>query len=217
MRRIVPVAAALVMLGASGCFGGDHRTTTAAPTFGLTRPHDYNDFCGGGECAPHGLVPVTLRRIMHLPRLAAGAGCPVSRSRVVSSQFGPALGAGPAYPVGLGGGVLQITPPSRGTVFAGSGWGGNKVLWVIAPLYRGPVLVRGGRIDQLGGMGFDAGNTYTRSYSELDLPPAASGGHGWRGAPSHTRVRAPGCYAYQIDGTDFSRVVVFRATSPIHG
>jgi hypothetical protein len=26
-----------------------------------------------------------------------------------------------------------------------------------------------------------------------------------------TRLRAPGCYAWQIDGPTFSRVVVFRA------
>jgi hypothetical protein len=29
--------------------------------------------------------------------------------------------------------------------------------------------------------------------------------------PSYTRLRGPGCYAYQVDGTSFSRVVVFRA------
>jgi hypothetical protein len=33
----------------------------------------------------------------------------------------------------------------------------------------------------------------------------------WRSAGTYTRVRAAGCYAYQIDGTTFSRVVVFRA------
>lgn len=29
--------------------------------------------------------------------------------------------------------------------------------------------------------------------------------------PSTTRVRAPGCYAYQVDGTTFSSVIVFGA------
>jgi hypothetical protein len=29
--------------------------------------------------------------------------------------------------------------------------------------------------------------------------------------PSSVRVRAPGCYGVQIDGTTFSRVVVFTA------
>lgn len=206
---------ALVVLGAAGCSTGDHHDAAAPPTFGLPRPHDYNDFCNGATCAPHGLVPSTLRRTMHLPQVAPGAGCPVSRSRVVSARFGPALGAGPAFPVGLTGGDLQVMPPSRRTQWAGSGWGGNKVLWVIAPGYRGPLLVRGARIDTRGGVGFDVGTT--RPYSELDLPPAAGGFSGWREEPSDTRVRAPGCYAYQIDGTDFSRVIVFRAISQLHG
>ncbi len=30
--------------------------------------------------------------------------------------------------------------------------------------------------------------------------------------PSFTRLRANGWYAYQIDGTSFSRAIVFRAT-----
>jgi hypothetical protein len=30
--------------------------------------------------------------------------------------------------------------------------------------------------------------------------------------PSFTRVRKPGCYAYEVDGTSFSEVIVFRAT-----
>jgi len=34
---------------------------------------------------------------------------------------------------------------------------------------------------------------------------------GWANYPSYTRLRAAGCYGYQIDGTAFSRVIVFRA------
>ena len=34
---------------------------------------------------------------------------------------------------------------------------------------------------------------------------------GQRYRPSYTRVRGPGCYAYQVDGTSFSRVIVFEA------
>jgi hypothetical protein len=67
-------------------------------------------------------------------------------------------------------------------------------------------------------MGFDIGDsTNTRPYFELDLWPMDATLDGWRTFPSHTRVRATGCYAYQIDGTNFSRVVVFRATLPPHG
>ena len=35
------------------------------------------------------------------------------------------------------------------------------------------------------------------------------------GRPSFTRLLAPGCYAYQIDGTSFSRLVVFNAVKGV--
>jgi hypothetical protein len=76
---------------------------------------------------------------------------------------------------------------------------------LFAPRYRGPVLIRGGRLDQAGRLRFDWGNVPPL---ELRIPKVASGD---RGRPSFTRLRAPGCYAYQIDGTSFSRVIVFQA------
>ncbi|MEJ7790439.1 MAG: hypothetical protein WKF65_00500 [Gaiellaceae bacterium] len=33
----------------------------------------------------------------------------------------------------------------------------------------------------------------------------------WLNKGTYTRVRAPGCYAWQIDGRDFTRVITFRA------
>jgi hypothetical protein len=33
-----------------------------------------------------------------------------------------------------------------------------------------------------------------------------------RGVPSNIRALVPGCYGAQIDGTRFSRIVVFRVT-----
>lgn len=33
----------------------------------------------------------------------------------------------------------------------------------------------------------------------------------WANRPSFTRVRAPGCYAYQVDGTGFTEIIVFQA------
>jgi hypothetical protein len=56
--------------------------------------------------------------------------------------------------------------------------------------------------------------------TELGIPTGARGGYppghklvGQRYRPSYTRLRAPGCYAYQIDGLTFSRVIVFRAVA----
>jgi hypothetical protein len=33
----------------------------------------------------------------------------------------------------------------------------------------------------------------------------------WRNFHSYTRLRAPGCYAYQVDGAGFSDSIVFKA------
>jgi hypothetical protein len=39
------------------------------------------------------------------------------------------------------------------------------------------------------------------------------GAEGWRQSPTYTRLRAPGCYALTVDGSTFSRRIVFRARS----
>jgi hypothetical protein len=149
-----------------------------------------------------------LRRPLSLPSIAPGAACPVSTldESFDFGRYGVArgIGPGPAWPIGLAqpGSVLRFAyPPPAGSLMYGSEWSGNKVLWFVAPAVVGPVLVRGGRIDAPGEVRFD-----------LDLNPAvelrlpATLGH-----PSTTRVRAAGCYAYQVDGESFSYPIVFRA------
>jgi hypothetical protein len=81
-------------------------------------------------------------------------------------------------------------------IYYPSDWSGNKVLWV-ARRYRGPVLIRGAQLD---------GPNELRFSSVGGRSPG-----GWQNRPSTTRLRAPGCYAWQVDGTTFSRVIVFRA------
>jgi hypothetical protein len=181
----------------------------APPTSqGLRHAHGFDWMCAGADresCTP-GHVPKKLFRPLHLPTVAPGAPCPVSPAREVSPAYGVALGPGPAYPVGLAEATLSFTsrdlPPP---------WGGNKVIWVIAPRYRGPLLVRGHQLDGPWWVGFDLGR---RPLAELPFPSAKQVGiyrRQWRQTGTTTRVRASGCYAYQIDGTTFSRVVVFRA------
>jgi hypothetical protein len=116
---------------------------------------------------------------------------------------GNGIGPGPAYPI-FGTGTLQIAPPEN---FASTSWGGQKVLWFVLPSYSGPVLIRGGRLDAPGLVRFEIGDVPPR---ELMIP----GRNGPRGRPSYTRLEGPGCYAYQIDGTTFSRIIVFRAEGP---
>jgi hypothetical protein len=153
-------------------------------------------------------VPDELRRELQIPTIAPGAPCPVTEANpLLWSRAAPGLGPGPVAPVLLENGTLRYRPR-----FRGSDWGAGKVLWVSAPEYDGPILIRGGRVDGTGGVGFTAVNW--APLVELQLPPGPAlntDNRGWRGWPSATRVRAPGCYAYQVDGTDFSYVIVFRA------
>ncbi len=157
-----------------------------------------------------------LERPLHLPHIAGGAPCPVSRvdPRIpFVHRFGvsPGIGKGPAYPIGLPGGVLQLAPARN---FYSRDWAGQKVLWFVRPTYRGPVLIRGARIDGPGRVRFQRGNvppSSLRISRQALSQPGSVVPEGSRYLPSYTRVRGPGCYAYEIDGTSFSRIVVFRA------
>jgi hypothetical protein len=49
--------------------------------------------------------------------------------------------------------------------------------------------------------------------AEIRIPPYTAPYYRGRARdrPSYTRVQAPGCYAYQVDGLDFSYTIVFEA------
>lgn len=181
------------------------------------KPLTYNDImCGGSACSPPfvGAVPSALRRPLHLPALVHGR-CPLPRARIVSSEFGAAEGPGPIYPViaptPVPGVLVFSYPPPPDSILAGTGFGGQKVLWIGAPSYRGPVLIRGGELGGHNPVRFDMGTQMV--FPELQFPPAAATPdmRGWRGWPSGTAIKAPGCYAWQIDGSNFSYTVVFKA------
>jgi hypothetical protein len=80
----------------------------------------------------------------------------------------------------------------------------NKVLWIVDPIYGGPVLIRGRQLDGPNELRFDNGALPPRA---IKILPAAR----VRDRPSYTRVRGPGCYAYQVDGLGFSYVIIFEA------
>ena len=93
----------------------------------------------------------SLHRALHLPRVSAGASCPVTTLRPVrlaNDEVRPLAGAGPAYPI-LNGVYLDFywPPLSSQPDFYGTGWSVNKVMWVVASRYSGRVLVRGRQID----------------------------------------------------------------------
>jgi hypothetical protein len=163
------------------------------------------------------------RRPMNVPALAPGKPCPTSspsgdlaRIGTQGAIRGPAWGSGPAYPWGLGneGGrpVLRFEYPPRPKLWAESGWGGTKVLWVIAASYHGPVLVRGRQLDGPNELRFENGRPGFTDEKRLNpdwslrLTGPETGAN-----PATTRLRAPGCYAYQVDGRRFSYLIVFEA------
>jgi hypothetical protein len=153
-----------------------------------------------------------LYRPLHIPSIEPGSQCPVSRADPNTNLprhgfSGPAWGRGPAYPVlGSDRPVLEFIykdPPS-----SWSTWGGAKVLWVVSSRYRGRVLIRGRRLDGPDRLRFDGGRLPPLELRIRTPPP---GWKRWRDRPSFTRIRTPGCYAYQIDGKPFSHLIVFEA------
>jgi hypothetical protein len=96
--------------------------------------------------------------------------------------------------------------------------GGTKALFVIAPQYSGPALIRGQQIDGLHEMRFQGGVDYMYYRGELATTPLLSelkvsgsgGGFPWANELVYIRLQAPGCYAMQVDGLSFSYVIVFQ-------
>jgi hypothetical protein len=78
-------------------------------------------------------------------------------------------------------------------------------LWAFAPRYQGPLLIRGRRLDTVGGVRFVLGGP---PIAEMRVPPTASGRR-WRYLPSIALFAAEGCYGFQIDGRGFSEKIVF--------
>ena len=149
-----------------------------------------------------------LQRPLAIPTISSASACPTAAPKGDLRRHGwpgPAWGPGPAYPVGLASGpaLRYLDPLPRSSEFFGSAWFGNKVLWFIdRETYRGPVLVRGRQLDGPNLLRFERGRIPPR---ELRLSATT------RENPSYTRVRAPGCYAYQVDGLGFGYTIVFRA------
>lgn len=156
--------------------------------------------CGGSQGQPSAsTVPAsgeTLQgRPLHLPSTPANGRCPVSpetnlptRGVQVNGMLVPdyGFGSGPVYLSGQ----LAWYPG----VFA---------VLVVSPTYSGPALARGYRLDKGGSFPF------TGSPGKWVIPDA-EGTKGWRifGASIYQKA-APGCYGIQIDGSNFSSVIVF--------
>jgi hypothetical protein len=161
-----------------------------------------------------------LRRPLQLPRIEPGAACPASGiDRRVDWEraniFGESgIGPGPVYP-GLGGypgGRLNLTPDDQ----FGGPWAGQKVFWYVLPTYLGRVLIRGRRLSGGARLGFGGGRVpeselRIESYESVSW---AGQPRGSRGRPSAVRARVSGCYGVQVDGANFTRVIIFPVVAP---
>ncbi len=81
-----------------------------------------------------------------------------------------------------------------------------KASWTTDPTYNGPLLIHGGEIGGTDALGFGANFPLNMdpylSYEHIsDIDIIDTG---------YVDVRAPGCYALQVDGVDFSEIIVFQ-------
>lgn len=101
-------------------------------------------------------------------------------------------------------------PPDRRSFFAASTFSGQKILWLVAASYHGPVLIRGTGPDATSPLRFSTTDSPLRS--EVRLPREPETGPA-RYADTYVRVRKPGCYDWQVDGTNFSYTITFRVVA----
>jgi hypothetical protein len=209
--------------GAINCWGHGGISVWAMgpnPEPTLPAPQSYAETCQlvSSWCTldpTTGSLPDALRRPLELPSLQSGEACPTtSGQHFDNGQFGgTVLGHGPVQPL-----LAPATNADRSQAEQGvlvlraterPGWYAIKTLWFSSPDYQGPVYIRG---HQLNG-------THTPVFGEApslidpQMGPGATlnGTGGWRTWPGATWLRTPGCYAWQIDGIDFTEVIVFSA------
>jgi hypothetical protein len=151
-----------------------------------------------------------LSRPLHIPTLSPGAACPISPIGsgidFRSEGVGPGIGPGPVFPAPFS---ADATQPLNDYIVP-VGWHGGKHAFFTLAAYHGPALVRGRQLDGPGVVTF-ASNEIRGAPSLADPKPALRLPAGERSVV-HTFffLTPPGCYAYQIDGTTFSDVVVFE-------
>lgn len=152
-----------------------------------------------------------LARPLRLPRLRPGQACPASGGTPVSATGpvgfgGIAQGVGPVRPiVGNGRGVARLT-----RIAGHPHWLAAVTLWISAPRYQGPYLVRVRRLNGTGPVGLL--NTPHRTSFLAQATPTINEADGYREWVGATWMKRPGCAGWQVDGLNFSHVIVVRFT-----
>lgn len=196
MRRVVLL---VVAAGLVACTAGSATPSSApSPTVRLDPV---------GNVLPPLLAEETWKELdarpVQLPKIAPGSECPITPTTQLSSATGALAGSGPVYAVGNV--IAYGSRTSDGLLPA-------KVLWVAAPSYPGAALIRGTRLDGLGGVYFSNSRQVTSLRFEFDTRiRAGASDQGWRYLPSTVDVDEPGCYGFQIDGPEWTSTIVMRA------
>jgi hypothetical protein len=179
--------------------------------------------------APASNLAEMRNRALLLPAVAANQACPITPHHDLNPVVNGGKGKGPGFGFGPGpaylSGIDQLYPG-----------GFDNEVWLIDPAYNGPVLVRGHQINGAGLVEFQEPITFPVGgfsgagspppsapvrkvtidgspvpfYQELDLPAKPATDRFWRMFFARTHIEAPGCYAFQLDGVEFSLVIVFQ-------
>src|SRR6267142_1907284 len=182
MRRLVLLVAAMGLV-----------TCTASPVASPTAPSPTVRVDAGGNVLPPLVEEQTWTELssrpLQLATVASGSECPITPTKELASGTGALAGSGPVYALGN---VIAYGARMSDGIFPA------KVLWVAAPDYPGPALIRGRQLDGTAGIFFSNSRRVTELRFELD-----------------TRVRAgaseQGCYGLQLDGPGWMTTIVMRA------
>lgn len=202
----VALVAAGVAIGFVVTLGRGGATTPASPSQGSTAT------TAADEWAP-------LRRPLRLPAISPGGPCPVSTTASHTPAYGAGAGAGPFFVAGMS--AAGVVEYSGGGEFTGSDWGGQKTLRYADPAaYQGRALIRGVRIDGPGEVRFtnyierqDLATALQVDTSTVAPQPSST----WPSWIGYTRIRldSPGCYGFQVDGVNFTEIIVFQAVRAV--
>ena len=130
---------------------------------------------------------------LKLPNLQAGSTCQVSAQQDFANGPGNKL---PGY--GFGPGPVFLSGQTQ--------WfSGVYALILVSPAYTGKVVVRGRQLDGTNGMPFRG----QQGTGNITIAPGAAGQ--WRSTDAIVSG-APGCYGLQVDGENFSEIIVFSVT-----
>jgi hypothetical protein len=203
--------ALLLALGLAGC-GLGPRVPSVSPIVGPEASFSPSQTFDDPRVADASIAAVDqaawdafAARPLRLPTLSTEAACPLATPAKISEGLGPAVGEGPIFAVSFAGSpVVSLGELTR----YADGYYRLKVLWVVTDSYTAPALVRGGRIDRPGEVRFNDGDAALRlSMRSFVFSPGVP--RTWRQFPSHTDVKEPGCYAWQVDGTTFTETIAF--------